>query len=132
MKKFKKKSMLTPKDRMSYTAYKISDIIGVLVGLILCAMGNDFAQNPVNEAGEFVQATATKGNVMIIIGVILIVVFGVMLYNLSTAKDELEEDLKEKQRIREVMIENNLISEESTDDNLDDDIDDTDDEEDEV
>jgi uncharacterized protein YpmB len=48
------------------------------------------------------------GNILIGIGIILVVLFGVMLYNLSTAKDEIEDDLREEARIRKVMTDNDL------------------------
>jgi hypothetical protein len=100
--------MLTKKDHASYLMYKVTDALGILIGLGVCAKGNDMAQNPVNSAGEYVKSTAMTGNILIGIGIILVVLFGVMLYNLSTAKDEIEDDLREEARIRKVMTDNDL------------------------
>lgn len=109
MSKFSNKSMLDRRTRISYVAYRTSDIIGILIGLVLCVFGNNMSQNPVNESGEFVKSMYYTGNGIMIVGFILVIVFGVMLYNLYMGKDKLEDDLREKQRIREVMVENNLI-----------------------
>ncbi len=109
MPKFSNKSMLDRRTRISYVAYRTSDIIGILIGLVLCVVGNNMSQSPVNESGEFVKSMYYTGNAMMFVGFLLVIVFGVMLYNLCMGKDKLEDDLREKQRIREVMVENNLI-----------------------
>jgi uncharacterized membrane-anchored protein YhcB (DUF1043 family) len=121
MSKKEQKSAFSQKDNMMYIGYKIADIIGIAIGFAMCAIGDNMAMNCVDEMGQLIESQQKTGNTLCVIGLVLVVFFGVMLFRLTASKDKAEAEFKEEQRIRKVLIEegaipDGLLDEESNED----------------